>query len=148
MGIKEELEKLEEEEAAEEQEEIEQIREQETRDKIAGLYYRIDLIAEYIDNQKGVTTITEQQLKEDERHFRENAKEQAWELKNIELIQEIKELTKQLTSKETREDEQQIKEIKQKERKRRNLELDLKIKNLERKSEGELFSLTGMSTKK
>ena len=101
MGIKEKLEKLEEEETAEEREEIEQIREQETRDKIAGLYCRIDLIAEHIDNQKGVTTITEQQLREDEQHFREKAKEQAWELKNIELIQEIKELTKQLDEQET-----------------------------------------------
>ena len=49
MNLKEELAKLEEEEIEEEQDEIELIREQETRDKITGLYRRIAVIVEYID---------------------------------------------------------------------------------------------------
>lgn len=105
MDLKEEIKKIEEEE--EKNEDLERLRNWEIDGYIKGLYRRVDVIVEYIEkaeiagNAKETTTITEQQLREDEQHFRENAKEQAWELRNIELIQEIKELTKQLNKQET-----------------------------------------------
>ena len=49
MSLKEEIGIIEEGEEMRDDAELELIREQETRDKIAGLYHRIDVIAEYID---------------------------------------------------------------------------------------------------
>ena len=96
MSLKEEIAKLEEEE---EEIEVEE-RLRGIQESIYGLYRRIGVIVEYIDDQKEVTTITEEQLKQDEQHFRERAWETAWQLKNLELIQKNKDLTKLLKEQE------------------------------------------------
>ena len=92
MLLKEEIEKIEEEEESEEYNR----RLSEIEGNIFGLYHRIAVIVEYIDNIKEVTTITEEQLKADEPHFREVAEVTALELKNLELTKKIKDLTKLL----------------------------------------------------
>ena len=60
MSLKEEIGIIEEEEEMRDVADLELVREQETRDKIAGLYHRIDVIVEYIDNQTKEETATEE----------------------------------------------------------------------------------------
>jgi hypothetical protein len=102
MGLKREIAKLEQVEEMEEQtEERRQAEQRSIDEKLVGLYRRINIIVEYIDNQtKEVTTITEEQLKQDEQHFRVEGIRKAWELKNLELVQKNKDLTKQLKEQE------------------------------------------------
>ena len=93
MSLKEELAKIEiEEEEIEVEDRLSGIQE-----SIYGLYRRIGVIVEYIDNQtKEVTTITEEQLRQDEQHFREEGIRKAWELKNLELNLKIKKMKEAL----------------------------------------------------
>ena len=97
MSLKREIAELEQvEEMQEEGELTEERRQAEQRsiaEKVVGLYRRINIIVEYIDNQEA-TTIKEQQLREAE------YREKAWELKAIELTQKNKDLTKLLKEKE------------------------------------------------
>ena len=99
MNLKEELAKLEEEEQLTEVED----RLNGIQEIIYGLYRRIGVIVEYIDNQE-VTTITEEQLKQDEQHFREEGIRKAWELKALELAQKNKDLTKLLKEQENKKE--------------------------------------------
>ena len=106
MNLKEELAKLEkEEEEIEVEERLNGIQE-----SIYGLYRRIGVIVEYIDNQKEVTTITEEQLTADEQHFKKRAREKALELKNLELNSKIKDLTKLLKEQENQKEATKLKE--------------------------------------
>ena len=103
MSLKREIAELEQVEEMQEEEELtEEMRQAEQRsiaEKVVGLYRRINIIVEYIDNQE-VTTITEEQLKEDEQHFREVGLRKAWELKAFKLTQKNKDLTKLLKEQE------------------------------------------------
>lgn len=105
MSLKREIAELEQVEEMQEEEELtEERRQAEQRsidEKVVGLYRRINIIVEYIDNQtREVTTITEEQLRQDERHFREEGIRKAWELKALELTQKNKDITKLLKEKE------------------------------------------------
>ena len=105
MGLKREIAELEQVEEMQEEEELtEERRQAEQRsidEKVVGLYRRINIIVECIDNQtREVTTITEEQLRQDERHFREEGIRKAWELKALELTQKNKDITKLLKEKE------------------------------------------------
>ena len=97
MGLKREIGKLEEAEEMQEEEELtEEMRQAEQRsigEKVVGLYRRISIIVEYIDNQEA-TTIKEQQLREAE------YREKGWELKALELDKKNKDITKLLKEQE------------------------------------------------
>ena len=113
MSLKREIAKLEQVEEMEEMAELtEERRQAEQRsidEKLVSLYRRIDVIVDYIDREDKATTITEEQLKEDEQHFIEEGIRKAWELKNLELVIKIKNLERILKEQETREGEKREK---------------------------------------